>query len=173
MSKLVEDFSGLPAQMKRPVIEGSTVDPENGIFTETNIRPNSVIVAGVGIRMKPDMSAATETGLCIDTMVINDPMCAYIRDNVVVKKLTYAETHEFFALRRLPRVGQAHNCKFVFRKNDDGSESDIVDLIATDLPIRKGTELCVDYGFPYYARLFIVKRLFDMKYNITNWSPQE
>jgi hypothetical protein len=170
--KLVEDFSGLPEQIKRPMFPESTIDSESGIFTETNIRPHAVIKANVGVRMKPDApEILAGTGLCIDTMIITDPVCAFIRDNVVMKKLTYAETHEFFAFRKLPRVGQVHNCKFVFRKNEDGTESDIVDLVAADVPIRKGTELCVDYGFVYYARLIIVKRLFDMKYNITSWSP--
>lgn len=172
--KLVEDFSGLPEQVNRPVFKDHTIDAEAGIITETNIRPNTVIKAGVGVRMTDEtITNVGDAGLYIDTMIITDPVCAFIRDNVVIKKLSYAETHEFFAFRRLPRVGQAHNCRFVFRKNDDGTDSDIVDLITCDVPVRKGTELCVDYGFPYYARLFIVKRLFDMKYNITNWTPSE
>lgn len=171
--ELIEDFSGLPEQVKRPTFSESTVDPESGIFTASNIRPNVVIKAGVGVRLRPDAAdVLAGAGLCTDTMIITDPICAFIRDNVVVKKLSYPETHEFFAYRKLPRVGTVHNCYFVFRKNDDGTESDTVDLVAADIPIRKGTELCVDYGFVYYARLFIVKRLFDMKYNITNWSPQ-
>ncbi|QJX72340.1 hypothetical protein F-S17_0074 [Faustovirus] len=172
--ELIEDFSGLPEQVKRPTFADSTVDPESGIFTATNIRPNVVIRAGVGTRVPVNaddtVDIAAVEGLCIDTMIITDPKCAFIRDNVVVKQLTYSETHDLFTFRKLPRVAQIHNCKFVFRKNEDGSESDIVDLVADDVPIRKGTELCVDYGFVYYARLFIVKRLFDMKYNITNWS---
>lgn len=167
---LIEDFSGLPEQPLKPAIN-STIDSDAGIFTNINIKPHSVIKADVGIRLKDDTDLSTVNGLYLNTMVITDPICAYIRDNVIVRTLTYAETHDMFNLRKLPCVNYTHNCKFVFRKNPDGSETDIVDLVALDFPIRKHSELCVDLGFAYYSGIFIVKRLFDMKYKVTNWSP--